>query len=316
MTFSNAFHDNSFIREQLANEILAASGVRTSRSSLYRVNFKEGDKKTYLGLYTMIEDPSDQLVKTYPNDARKGKGNLYKPETSTWKTFNASHFEKKSNEDEADFSDIKAAFAALQSKKRLSEDPAMREEWRQELEEVLDVRSFIKFSAVSGVFGHWDSYGTMPHNYYLYNYNDRLTWIPWDHNYAMSNTMHKIPDIMKDEIGDEWYLVRFLLDDPVYREQYYKIARWTLEEGPFKMSDVKTRTHQLMALAKPHIVGGVVDGETVKGEKWPGTILADKALFSWEELLMDKLIEERHKVVKRQLDRELKKHASDPDWGN
>jgi len=36
---------------------------------------------------------------------------------------------------------------------------------------------------------NWDSYGVMAHNYYLYNDPVRhLTWIPWDHNEALSGS--------------------------------------------------------------------------------------------------------------------------------
>ncbi|MGD8807508.1 MAG: CotH kinase family protein, partial [Chloroflexota bacterium] len=48
--------------------------------------------------------------------------------------------------------------------------------------------AFLKWLAISAIIQHWDAYGNMSHNYYLYDDPEtgQLTWISWDNNMAMS----------------------------------------------------------------------------------------------------------------------------------
>ena len=59
--------------------------------------------------------------------------------------------------------------------------------WRTNLESIFNIPVFLKYLAVNGIIQNWDTYGNMPHNFYLYNDpdNNKLTWIPWDHNEAL-----------------------------------------------------------------------------------------------------------------------------------
>ena len=81
--------------------------------------------------------------------------------------------------------DILALFDALHDESRISE-PAT---WRANLEAVFNVDTFIHWLAVNTVIQNWDTYGTMAHNYYLYNdpTTGLLTWIPWDNNEALTS---------------------------------------------------------------------------------------------------------------------------------
>ena len=181
LTFSSGFSDDSQLNEVLASEILRDRGVPAARAAFYRVHVDTGAGPEYWGLYTMIEDPSDGAML----DAQFGGqgGNLYKPEGrgANWSTFAAEGFEKKTNRDKADYSDVSAAVEALHAPR----DDARA--WRAALEARFDVDLFLRWLAVNTAIENWDAYGAMPHNYYLYadpGTSGRLRWIPWDHNMA------------------------------------------------------------------------------------------------------------------------------------
>jgi hypothetical protein len=179
MTFSSNMSDDSQLREVLATEILRDRGVAAARAAFYRVMVDRGTGPEYWGLYSMIEDPADGAML----DAQFGShnGNLYKPEGpgADWTYFDKEGFSKKNNKKEADFKDVESAIAALNA-------PAgNRKAWRSALEARFDVDMFLRWLAVNTAINSWDAYGAMPHNYYLYadpKKDDRLVWIPWDHN--------------------------------------------------------------------------------------------------------------------------------------
>ena len=49
------------------------------------------------------------------------------------------------------------------------------------------------------------------------------TWFSWDHNMTFLETMRPLLTFNKAEITDAWPLIRFLLDDPVYRQRYVEL---------------------------------------------------------------------------------------------
>ena len=93
-------------------------------------------------------------------------------------------------------------------------------QWRDGLEAVFDVPRFLQCLAVNQVMVNWDSYGLMDHNYYVYgdpSNGGKLVWFPWDLNEAMLSGGpgggSVARSIMMDQVGDNWPLIRFLLDD-------------------------------------------------------------------------------------------------------
>ena len=84
-------------------------------------------------------------------------------------TFDKEDFAKKGNAEAADWSDIQALFAALHDSTRTTDATS----WRKKLESIFNVDLFVKYLAVNGIIQNWDTYGRMPHNYYLYN--ERVT---------------------------------------------------------------------------------------------------------------------------------------------
>lgn len=267
MTFSSAYRDPSLIRDKLAGEVLEGLGLTAARCAFYQVYVNA----EYWGLYTMIEDPADQLLEAQFADK---SGNLYKPdgEGATWTRFDMESFSKKSNEMEADYSDVMAAIAALHAPR----DDA--EAWRSGLDAVFDTQSFLDVLAFSRATGHWDSYGVMAHNYYLYadpQDENRLHWISWDHNLTWQNSFRGGLGVMMDEVTEDWPLIRFLLDDPVYRERYQQALQRTLDAPVLQAAMFEARATALHTLVQPYVLGG--DG--VEGEQAPYTFISDPQSF-------------------------------------
>lgn len=228
LSFSPGFKDQSLMREKLATDIFRLAGIAAAQTAFYQVYIDFGAGLKYCGVYTAVEIPEDNLIKSQLGEEN---GNTYKPE-SYLKTFAEDEFDKKSNEDEADFSDVQEFITLLNSSTRTS-DAA---QWRTDLEGVFNIPHFLKYLAINNVMVNWDSYGVMPHNYYLYNHSeDHLTWIPWDHNEALSGNPgitgtsssssgpganHTPLSLTMNEVSDNWPLVKYVAADPIYYENY------------------------------------------------------------------------------------------------
>ena len=130
-------------------------------------------------------------------------------------------FQKKNNEKKGDWRDIWALYDALNSEQRTS-DPAA---WRTQLEAVFDVDGFLEWLGIAAMAGHADTYGFAYHNFYLYDNptTGKLTWYSWDHNLTFRNDMRPLLTFDKANVSDAWPLIRYLLDDPVYKERYARL---------------------------------------------------------------------------------------------
>jgi hypothetical protein len=292
MTFSSGLFDSSLVRERLAADILRDGGIPTARGTFCRVFGDTGEGSTYWGLYTMVEDPSNKMLDSQFED---DSGNLYKPEGqgATWGQFDQDSFEKKTNEDKADWSDIKAAIDALHASKS---DPAA---WRKGLEATLDVDIFLRALAINTAMVNWDAYGRMNHNYYIYadpKRDGRFVWIPWDMNEALFIREPTMSVLLK-EIKSNWPLIRFLLDDPIYEAKYHDELKTALD-GPLALDKINAKIQKYHALITPYVIG-------TYGEKAPYTLLSNdnefkSALNGGKQALLTH-VANRHKAVKAAL---------------
>ncbi len=225
LNLNNNFEDQSFMREKVAGDLFREFGIPCAKSAYYEVYINYGNGSQYFGLYTMVEEVDDTVISTQfaVND-----GNLYKPEGTAASfgsgTYNTADFYKKTNEESSDWSDIKALYDALHSGTRIS-DPAA---WRVLLESEIDMDLFIKWLAANTVMQNWDSYGRMPHNYYLYNDPDlkRFIWIPWDNNEALqTGKQGGAINLDLGGVSDQWPLISYVASDLLYYSLYKQYAR-------------------------------------------------------------------------------------------
>lgn len=259
LSLANNFSDNSFLRDTVTYDILEKAGLVAAETAFYQIHLDHGEGPRPLGLYTMIEVIDDTVVSRYfgSND-----GNIYEADgpAASFAAGTAGEipgsFQKENNEDEDDWSDIEALYTLLHSDLRTT-DP---EAWRASLEAIFDVETFLKWLAISAVIQHWDTYGARSQNYYLYHdpQSDRLVWISWDHNMAMSirdagqgRDAGQDDSLSKKSVGTGWPLIRYLLDDPTYFERYKGYLAET-SSRLFKADQMAQTYQSLAALIRPY----------------------------------------------------------------
>jgi spore coat protein H len=270
LSFSPNWNDDSFLHEKVAADLFREAGVPAAQTAFYAVYVDCGEGPVYFGLYTAVELVEDTVIETQFED---DGGNVYKPEgdaaTFAAGTYNEDSFDKETNQDEADYSDVLALYEALNAETRTT-DP---ETWRADLEAVFDVEGYMRWLAVNSVIRNWDTYGQMAHNYYLYNdpSTGQLTWIPWDNNQAMEGggmggggRGGSIGGSLDQEsVGENWPLIRYLMDDPEYHALYVSALQDFVDEVfvPDELADRLTALHEMIA---PYVVGenGEVEGYT------------------------------------------------------
>ena len=259
LSLSNGFQDMSLMHEKMASDIFRNAGIPSPQTAFYRIYVDYGQGAKYFGLYTMVEIVEDTML-----DSQFGSntGNCYKPEGINFTSFTSTTgYDKKTNEEEADYSDVKKMISYLNASTRTT-NPT---QWMSDLESVFDVDHFMKWLAVNTVIQNWDTYGISTHNFYLYNNpaTSKLTWIPWDNNEALSNTKNKCLSFAMSEVNTKWPLIKYLIDTPEYKALYLKYLRETIE-GAFKPVDIKVKYQYFYDLIQPYVTGanGEVSGYT------------------------------------------------------
>jgi len=219
LSLKNNFDDQSFLREKVVGEIFYEAGLVSAHTSFCEVYIDYGEGATYFGLYTIVEEMDDTVIK---NQFSESDGTLYKPEGNGASfrkgSFNKDHFIKDTNEDDTDWSEIESLFSVLHSELRLS-NPSV---WQTQLDSIFDTQNFLKYLAYNTVLQNWDTYGRMTHNYFLYNNpnSKKFVWIPWDNNEALQTGKQggalKLNFSNLTNNGD-WPFIEYL-----YANQYYK----------------------------------------------------------------------------------------------
>ncbi len=290
LALSNNAFDSSMLREKIGADVFREAGVPASQTAFYRLFIDYGKGPIYFGLYTMTEVPDEPMLAT---QFRSKGGNLYKPEGpgAKWVEFDEDSFEKRTNKSEEDWSDITAAFYALHADRS---DPIL---WRSGLEKAFSVNGFLLWLAVNTVIQNWDTYGNMPHNYYLYSDLDDglLHWIPWDNNMAFMSQDFFIlmaPHSMDlSGVDESWPLIRYLMDDPVYRHSYLFFVNEVIE-GVLDVDRIWKRFQSAHDLIASYVVGP-------EGEQ-PGytTLRAPDNFYSELEYLLEH-IAQRNAVARQ-----------------
>jgi spore coat protein H len=174
-------------------------------------------------------------------------------------SYDATSFEELNNKDKS-LSDISKLFTVLHI------DRTNADSWRSQLESVFNVQLFIKWLAINTAIGNWDAYGSMAHNYYLYNNNGALTWIPWDLGLSFSESggMGQMPgnnatnnttaSLTHANTGSNWPLIRFLLDDSVYYALYLNELK-TFSKNSFNSGITANKVQAAHDLIAPYVTG-------------------------------------------------------------
>lgn len=256
--------DLSFLRAKVVGDLFREAGVPAARTAFVRVFFDRGEGPRYLGLYTLVEVPDRPMLDTQFGSS---SGNLYKPNGTgaRWSVFVRDSFPKKTNERDEDWTDIQDAIAVLNESRV---DPSV---WRARLEARFSVSVFLRWLALNTIIGNTDTYGSFsPHNYWVYGsprHRDRLFWIPWDHDLAMNaggpgvmvvvgggTPAEPSLDLFHDRVNASWPLIRYLLDDPVYRAAYQRNVEELLDTV-FEPSRLSARLQAEYSRIAPYVIG-------------------------------------------------------------
>ncbi len=228
LNLGNNYSDGTFMREKIAADLFREFGVVAARTAFYAVYLDRGNGSNFIGLYTLVEEVDDSVPDSqFPDD----DGNLYKPDgdaaSFAFGTYDESEFDLKTNEDEADYSDVKAFYDLLHSDVRTSNET----QWKADLEEIFNVDTYLKYLAVNNVIQNWDTYGLMTHNYFLYNDEGRLTWIPWDNNESFQDgKMGGALSLGMSEVSSSWPIIRYIMDVEEYETTYKNYIEEFCEE--------------------------------------------------------------------------------------
>ena len=164
MTLNNGIQDPSMVNTCLSYRVFAAVGNPAPRCNFATVSVNGKN----LGLYIHVEEIKPPFLARHFESA---EGNLYEGTVSDFTPDYRGTFEKKTNEDAADWSDIDAVVAALQ-------DPS--DAGLKALSEIVDLDRFLSFWATEVLVGHWDGYAGDRNNYHFYRETDGpFVFIPW-----------------------------------------------------------------------------------------------------------------------------------------
>ena len=259
ISLSNNFDDASVLREKIGADIFRGAGVPAPETSFYRVYIDHGDGPVYFGLYTMVEVVFDTMIgEQYGSNT----GNCYKPDgnAASWAAgmYSTGELENKTNG--GDYSDVQKLYDALHDDTRTSAPDA----WKRNLETVFNVDKFLHYLAVNTTIQNWDTYGVMPHNYYLYNADGTLHWIPWDNNEALQEgKMGGSLSFDFVEIDERWPLIEYLMAQGEYLKIYDRYIE-ELIEGVFAPSSIQATYQYYHFLIEPYVIGsdGEISGHT------------------------------------------------------
>ncbi len=280
-TLGNAAWDRSFLSEQLVYEVYRAAGIPAARTALARVSV---NGETF-GLYVMRETYDKRWLEQYFVDP---DGNLYEspgggPDTS---------LELRTNKSEGDTSDLAAVAAVVAT--------ASDENYRAEIEQLVDVDQLLTYWAIEALTAHWDGYvydlsvpgrvptatqplaNPWPNNFYAYHDPEtgKFVLIPHGADLALGlgawttyDVVPSTPVLFPPKPGAT--VAARLWDDPAFQAELVERIRWVLDE----VWDVQALTERADLLAD------LVRADGLTGEREAVTIaqfesaLADRKDF-------------------------------------
>lgn len=293
LNLNNNYMDASLMREKVAADLFQEFDVPVAATSFCVIYIDYGEGSQYYGVYTMVEEMDDTgILEQFAED----EGNLYKPDGDAASfsigTYDKEEFEKKNNEEEADYSDVEALYEIINSNLRITDSNS----WKTTLENVFNVDGFMKYLAVNNVIQNWDTYGNMTHNYYLYQdlETGQLNWIPWDNNEAFLSGKgnRSAMSLDMEEVSDHWPLIRYLLEEPEYKVLYEAYLQEFVEEV-FTMENMVEIYDTYYALIK----------EYAYAEEDGYTFLSSEKAFDQEVSILKTHAEKRIEAVKSYLEK-------------
>ncbi len=231
LVLNNMMADATYRKEYISYDIMNYLGVETSLYSYADVSRNGETWGLYLALEAVEESYAERVFGS-------SYGNLYKPDSMDMGGggggFGSGDASKLVyiGDDVDSYSVIfdSAVFEPTTEDKENLIEALKNVSEGTNLEEYVDVDAMLTFIASNTFLVNDDGYfGTMVHNYYLYEEDGRLTMLPWDYNLAFGGFQsHDAGELINRGIDDvvsgnleERPMVAKLLEVEEYREQYY-----------------------------------------------------------------------------------------------
>lgn len=213
----NRTFDKSFTKELYSLQSFRDVGVYSQHANLINLTINtEADSVTQNYLAYEVVDKT--MIKSVFTDKAAQKGDLYKCTYSNQGPADLASTDNnkfglesngytpsyciKTNEDTSDYSSIKS-FISLSSVRNTS-----GEEYKEVIDNILDIDYFLRFAAMSWIIGSPDDYRNNYNNYYLYfnPSNNKAYFIPYDNDRVLGilngweiDTSHQAMD--SDRLG-------------------------------------------------------------------------------------------------------------------
>lgn len=175
LTLNNMIEDRSFIAERLSYHFFRLANLPAPRcnSALVYVNGAP------FGVYTNVESEDKAFLRRWFTSDR---GNLYEEGQVDFVPGAEEQFELETNEEANDRSDLKALIDVVS---QTSPDTLLAD-----LDRVLDVAHFLRFTAAEAAVNQWDGYAYtlfFPNNFRLYHdpSSNKFVFLPWGMDMSM-----------------------------------------------------------------------------------------------------------------------------------
>jgi spore coat protein CotH len=231
--------DPSYIREQLAYDIIKSVGLLSSEFSYCRVFLNDKE----LGLFGIIETfKNPWLANSFANgDTKYKNGNLYQ---GAFTTPQASAVNRTSD---LSFYDNITAYADGQYEIKEEASESKKDDWKPLMDftefiakaptsetnavaswkKQLDTDSFLRAMALEVILGYSDGYLSMADNYYLYQNLDtgKFFYISSDMDLTFGSTMFKLDDMWRGNYSTfpgllKRPLMKKMMKVPEFKQQY------------------------------------------------------------------------------------------------
>ena len=224
--------DATQIKEAASYEVYRSAGIVAGRTSFARVFLTmPGElERAYLGLYTAVEQVDQRFAKR-----TLGGGLILKPDGET-----LAYLGEEWNDDYEDSYHPKSEVTD-ELASPLIETAALFDEpsdgvFAEGIEAVMDLESFLKYTAATAILINTDSPLTVPDNYYLIvsKESKKVTWVPWDMNWSMGEYGHitNTPTVdLSIMMPTQKEVFRRVLGIPRFRARYREIVTEFIE-GP------------------------------------------------------------------------------------
>lgn len=259
LILNNLISDATYMKEYFSYDMFQFMGVPSSLFSFASISLNE----EAWGLYLALEAPEVSFLKrNYGADY----GQLYKPESSRLEGIenkrtdsglsesNNSNLSYLGNDASAYSYIFDNAILSPSESDKVAVIKALKNISEGNLENSLDIDTLLRYMAVNVFLVNLDSYfGSMLHNYLLYEENGCLSMLPWDYNLAFAGFQSglasdsvnlAIDSVVSNTALEERPLLFQVMQVPEYQEKYHSYLEHLVskyfENGYFEAKLAKT----------------------------------------------------------------------------